>query len=339
MEQNTTPNIPLNQRIALIMQNPEFKAKCEKYRGIELFNYLDLIERVAFLDVSKIRVNRDLLKADYPKETIIKEVYDFYADLDAICPDMPLLPIVEKNMQYLTFEPNYSRLKPGEIPRSSCGISSVVMPNGETRPLREIFIYEDGDVRTIFSGPHEFAHSMSDSFLKLEKFRSNAVAELVPSIVDVFAPELYVKRHPEHAHIIAELQKQSLVTNVNKARQSLLEACVVKVMIGELKLEDVMAKYGSIFSPQMLNDCLSDIENDNFNPLGEAKYVLPHVMAETLLTMFKQNPEETVKNIKTVLGCDSRINLDQAYQLLHLPNLQTTLKNYNEQIENQSLSK
>ena len=340
MENNQPePKMPSMERIAAILANDKFKTHCKNFRNIELFKYLGLIERVALLDISKLTVNKDLLKQDYPREVITNEVLDFYAELDKICPDIPLLPVAEKHMQYLTFEPNYSRLKKGERPRSACGISHVPMPDGTVEVLREIFIYEDGDFRTIFSGPHEFAHSMSDRFIKDVDFTSQAMAELVPSIVDVFALELYGKRHPEHAHIVAEAKKQALVSNVLKARQTLLEACVIKVMLGETTFEEVLAKYGHIFGPAMVSDCVEDIEKGDFNPLFEAKYVLPHVMAETLIEMFKQNPEETIKNIKILLTCDTKLTIEQAYDVLKLPNPETTLANFNQKIVNNSLTK
>lgn len=331
--------LPLMQRVAQIAADPQFKEQCGKYRNIELFNYLGLIEKVALLDISNIPTNNRSLKMDYPADMIVDETLSFYADLDRICPELPLLSLAEKNMQYLTFEPNYSRLKPGELPRSACGISSVTLPSGETVPKREIFVYLDGDFRTIFSGAHEFAHSMSDRFLKLEYFKSNAVAELVPSIVDVFAPELFLQHHPEFAPQVAELKKLSLVNTVKKARQSLLEACVVKVMTGEMQLEDVMQKYSNIFNEQLISDCVSDIEQDLFKPMHEAQYVLPHVMAETLFDMFKQNPQETVKNIKSTLSCDTRLSLEEAYSVLRLPRMETTLANFNSKLNEHAMSR
>ncbi len=340
MENNFKKNrLSLQKRIARIMVDSNFRNDCYNYRNLELFKYLDLIEKVAMLDISKINHDESILKMDLTQQAVIDEVYSFYSALDEICPDIPLLPIAQKNMQYLTFKPNYSRLKPGETPRSACGYHSEVLPNGKEETIKEIFVYLDGDFRAIFSGPHEFAHSMSERFLNLKRFKSNAVAELIPSIVDVLAPELYLQQHPEHKQQIAALKKASLINNVKKARQTLLEACVIKVMTGEMQYADVVKKYPNLFSEGMIADCVSDIEKGLFKPLHEAQYVLPHVMAETVLEMFKHNPEETTKNIKTTLTCDTEISLEQAYSMLKLPSIETTISTFNSKLNGQALTK
>ena len=53
--------LPLMQRVAQIAADPQFKEQCGKYRNIELFNYLGLIEKVALLDISNIPTNNHSL--------------------------------------------------------------------------------------------------------------------------------------------------------------------------------------------------------------------------------------------------------------------------------------
>lgn len=97
MENNFKKNrLSLQKRIARIMVDSSFRNDCYNYRNLELFKYLDLIERVAMLDISKINQDESILKMDLTKQAVIDEVYSFYSALDEICPDIPLLPIAQK---------------------------------------------------------------------------------------------------------------------------------------------------------------------------------------------------------------------------------------------------
>lgn len=326
-------NLPFNERIARILHDENFRRDCiNDYRQNFFFKHLNLIKQIAFIDISQYRIDNHEFDATITEQDILDETLSFYADLDAICPKQPLLPTVLENQKYVTFKPNYNRLKPGEKPRSSCGFSWVKDEYGNNKLEREIFFDLEQNIKTRFAGPHEFAHSLSKAFEKGKPCADPLMAEFCPVIVDILSLEFFKNRHPEQAKMVERLKTEHMVQNVLKARTSLLEASVIQVMTGETTVTEVMQQYGSLFNPRMINNCLEQIEQNRFNPLYEARYVLSEVMATTLRDKMQVAPEEVVSSFKTVLSNDSEINFEQATEMLNLPPKEVMVDRYKQKL-------
>lgn len=318
-----------NSRISKILASENFRKDCVTiYRNNPYFKYLDLIKQLAFINIKDIPINGKLFDASVINNDVLEEVRLCYADIDAIYPQMPLLPTTIKNMQFVTNTPNPERLSSGEEPRSSCAYTWKKAPNGTDVLEREIFINLEQSIKTKFVGAHEFAHSLSPSFAEGKRHVDPAMQEFCPVIMDMLSLELYGKRNPNQAHVVNELKREHLVINVVKARYALMDACVIQIMTGELTYDEAVKQYGSIISPRMIDDCLKRIEQNRFNPMYEARYVLSQVMATALQTKLKTNPEEVVKNFKEVLSVDNKIYFDQAIEMLNLPSKEVLLENY-----------
>ena len=173
-------NLPFNERIARILHDENFRRDCiNGYRQNFFFKHLNLIKQIAFIDISQYRIDNHEFDATITEQDILDETLSFYADLDAICPSQPLLPTVLENQKYVTFKPNYGRLKPGEKPRSSCGFSWVKDEYGNDKLEREIFFDLEQNIKTRFVGPHEFAHSLSKAFSQFLSIFSSVISNLL----------------------------------------------------------------------------------------------------------------------------------------------------------------
>jgi len=231
------------------------------------------------------------------------------------------MDIIRNNFQYITTD-NHGDNKA----RSYC--SSRIDRNGEQR--REIFINPEGRIGDISAAIHELGHSLSQCFIQCRGSKDKNMSEVAPVILDAISNYYLSNRMP---HLKSNFNTHAIhtqVQNVIKARETLLDGLVIKLMMNELTLDDIKAKYGNIFlrNTNVLKRCLENIETYNFTNMYEKRYLLPQAIALNVLDIYKKQPDEAVKLFKEILKNDSEWTIDQTLKYLKINSKEELIDNY-----------
>lgn len=295
--------LSLIERINRMMSDEQFREHCYNCKNNNPnFEYeMEIAEKIARLDIEDLTVDESLihLGASFPEDVVDSQILTFYKELDNICPDgIRLEATAKENMQYISHDATKEK-----SPRSYC-CSAV---NKDGTGFRKIFINIEGRIGDFSNACHEVCHSLSESFIAMKPMKDKNMQEVATVIVDVFSAEFFKKEFPNLQINFIENAISTQIQNVLKAREVLLDGLIIKLMVGEITLEEVQKKYGDLYlkNTSILNRCLNNIENKQFSNMFEKKYLLPQAIAQIMLDRFKTDPAVAVKQLKTIIENDT----------------------------------
>lgn len=316
----------LDRRIDRMLNDEEFRRHCFTLRQNPRFNEdFELAELIAQIDISRYFIDSNLIENQrvFTENEIYENAIQFYMMLDSLSPSgICLAERFRENFKYL-----YSDFS-GNGGRSYC--SSRKDENGERR---EIYVNFEGRIGDTINLIHEFCHSFSEPFIHFTGKKDKSVEEIPTVITDQLSSEFLKSIYPNLVKNFTENEKHTQFINVLKARESLLEGIIVKVMIGELSYNDAMDKYGKIFKNnsgiQTLQRNLDRIETYNFNTIMyESRYLVPQAIALEMRDKFKNNPREVATNLKEIIANVHTFTENEILELLGLPNKYDLIKDY-----------
>ncbi len=241
----------------------------------------------------------------FSEKELISDTKEFFAMLDGYAEgDYSFLEKVEENLQYLELhknDPNYrSRVSP---------ISQKIRINSM------------GYADNLTDFVHEFTHSMAPTFSKelavLPHYKN--LIEICPLFcekiaLNVFLPTKYpgLKRNIVDCKISAENSIRAALI------QTEIEGLLVKILAGEMSVNEVVNKYYPIFKEKNIkqksavNFVLKRFENADKvkkgnNPrliFGESQYYFCNIIACYLFEKWQENPQKMTEQFKTILAND-----------------------------------
>ena len=272
---------------------------------------IEILERIASIDISSYKVNYDLIHNDTlsTRELLISNILSFYNHIDTLSPEGECLFAKAKDvLKYLNTDPTQEKTD-----RSYCSYRQE--PDGTE--TKRVFCNLEGRIGDTVTGIHETGHGLSKTFegsgMKDEKMREIAT---VP--IDQISKEYLKTLYPDLAENFNEDLFNSQIVNVIKARESLIDAYIMKVMAGEMTIDELKAKYDTICGPNknIMLSRLDNIENIKFSAMYEMRYLLPQAIALEMRERYMENPELAASQVKWLLENDATATMDEA--ILHL---------------------
>lgn len=314
----------ITQRIENVLNDVKFKKHCVMLRSLNphFSQDFEMCEKIANININNIQIDGSKININaFSPEQVKQNIVEFYAYLDQLCPEQPLLNKVEENFKYLKLEHDKQHFC-----RSYCSTRI----DDEGKEIREIFCNVEGRVGDNSTAVHEVCHSLSKSFEILKRPKDQRMTEVCPVIMDAISSYYFSKKYPQLNENFNEDALNAQVVNVIKARESLLDAVVIDVMTGHLTQSKAVMRYGEMFSrnTNILNRCLNNIEQYKFSAMFEKKYLVPQAIALEMLDRFKQNPSLTISQFKTVLSHDHEWTLEETLNYLGLEQQQTLIDSY-----------
>ena len=320
--QNAIFNI--QQHINKILNDADFKNHC--FRLLKENPHFEedflMCEKIANININGLQINNNLIKlsTSFNPNQIKNGVIGFYSYIDSLTPQMPnLTEVVKENAKYFHYDNS------GKTDRSYC--STRQLPNGQIH--KEIYSNFEGRVCDISTTIHEFCHSLSKSFLIPEPYSDENMREVCTVMCDQLSNHYLKQQYPGLTKNFNENELETQIINVTKARESLLDAIVIKVVTGKLSFDQAQAKYGYLFNnSNLIKNCVNNIETFKFSGMYEKRYLVPQAIALEMLERFKTNPQEAAKQFKEVLAHDTVWNVDYTLHYLGLPKKDELVDNY-----------
>lgn len=323
MQQNQADFKFAMEKIEELMRDEKLRERCKQLSETPDFQKdLQMCEKIAQLDIKGIRINKDLIYSQpenhYTDEEFQRGIFDFFKTIDSLSPEGESLEkIVADNMEYIEVVVN----KQGY--RSFCSVDSSTKE-------RLVGVNVEGRVGDISTAIHEFTHSISDDFRRFKRKKDWRMMELMPVISDQLSPIILSKIFPRFRENFAEARLESQVINVMKARKSVVEGMFVKMMAGEVGMEELLTTYNNLFGGNMkvAQEIFEAVQNRKFDAMFEARYLLPQAAAIEMAERFEKNPQEVAKLFKNTLLSDGRISLEEGLTNLKLPNEENLIEEY-----------
>lgn len=324
MKKSPYAHLPIDERIKRAMSDPSFADFCKRERQNKYFDeVLPIVEKIATIDISSIVYDSSLISGVHiftPNE-IKNNVVEFYKMLDTLDPNgISLLDRLKANAQFFTTNSQ------DKDERSYC--KSGFDKNGNK--FKEIFVNLEGRIGDTETAIHEFCHSFGDVFMQYKRPKDNRFAEIPTVITDNLASVFMQQNYPQYSANFIENDKFRQVLNVKKARESLMDAMIVKVMCGEETFDSVMQKYGDLFKqfPDILKTRLEKLETFEFYPMEESKYLIPQAISLEMKDRFAQNPELIAKQLKHLIKNDCCMTEEECLEYLGLPKQEELIDGY-----------
>lgn len=331
--------LTLIERIIRMMADDQFRKHCEWCKNNNPnFEYeIKIAERIASLDIKGLNIDENLIHMTTPfsEEEVDSQILAFYKALDEIYPNgIQLSQIAKENMQYLSHD-----AKIEDNSRSYC-CSKI---NEDGTEFRKIFAHIEGRIGDISNACHEVCHSISKTFTAMKPMKDKNMSEVATVMVDALSAEFMKKQYPNLKINIIENAIHAQIQNIIKAREVLLDGLVIKLMIGEITLDELQKKYGDLYlnNTRILNRCLDNIETYKFTNMFEKKYLLPQAISQIMLERFKNDPTETIKQFKTIIENDTELTVAETLKSLNIGSINEVFNNYvcNFAIRTQELTK
>jgi hypothetical protein len=257
--------------------------------------------------------NYDKKNCDY--EQLKKEVFKFYLWLDQVYQkDYSFINNALDNLPYFTC----TARKQNERSNTSGANDKRIFVN-----LNEGANY----VGTKRTAVHEFGHSFEQSF-EGRRYVDKQMMEVCACIIDNLYFDFASKKHPGEADAIKCDYAKYLVSNIDKAKKSLFEACVVQVVTGKATEDELKDKYGDLFSLDYIRRRLKDIETYQFGDLYEGRYLLPQAIAKGFMDLYHKEPEQAIRNLKGVMKNNTELSVDDAILKLGLNKKEYLMQDY-----------
>ena len=313
-------------RINKMLSDNQFRQYCEdcKKNNINFEYEIKIAEKIARLDISHITIDENLIHMNTPftEDEVDSQILAFYRALDKICPEgMQLEKTAKENMQYLSHD-----ITKEKSPRSYC----CTKFNNDGTAYKKIFVNIEGRIGDISNACHEVCHSLSQSFTKMKKMRDTNMQEVATVMVDVFSNEFLKTRYP---HLRVNFIENSILTqiqNVMKAREVLLDGLVIKLMLGETTIDELKKNYGDLYlqNTRILSRCLDNIEKKEFSNMFEKRYLLPQAISQIMLERLMADPNNTVKQFKTIIEHDTEWSIKDTLQNIGLGSVTEVFDDY-----------
>ena len=317
-------NKSLSKQIKDVLNDEEFKARCFRLKNNPTFEEnFKLAEKIAQIDIDSIKIDNSLLENinAFSNEQIVEIARDFYHTLDKIAlPDFNLEKLFEQNLKYLTIESN-----PNGV-RSYCSVTK----NPE-KTERKIYVNTENRITDIEVLIHEFCHSFSKCFTDFAQISDKEMSEIPTVIIEHLTSLYLMKRFPNLKNNYIENEIYRQIVNVRKARESLLDGLIVKVMTNEITYKDAVEKYGKLFEPYpyMLESAMRRIKTYNFNNImSENKYLIPQMIALELRDNFAYNPSNVVQELKVIIEHEHLWAQNDALKFLNIGTKSELIEKY-----------
>lgn len=314
----------LRSRINKILNNPEFKLHCYRLRKNPHFlSNKNIYEKIARLNINcnGLFPQQDLTISE---DIILQDALDFFKQIDMLTPNqIEIAPIAQKNANfYLTYEEE-------GFSRSCC--AKIGDGEGGFDPI--IYINMKSLINTRIVMAHELCHSIAPSFLG-SRHIDERMTEVSTLIVDKIFSDYLKTIYPEYIPILEKEELYHLSQNVSKAKNALLESCIVEVVTGSLSMQSAMVKYGSLFSLEEIEEQVEAIEKCKFQNIYEGRYVIADAIAQNFYKDYKSNNAKKLNQFKKVLLSENEITLENAIKQFELPTLSLCVNNFAYQITN-----
>ena len=241
----------------------------------------------------------------FSEKELISDTKEFFAMLDGYAEgEYSLLEKAEENIQYLELhknDPNY---------------------RSRTSPIsQKIRINSMGYADNLTDFVHEFTHSMSPIFSKelarLPYYKS--LLEVCPLFCEKIALNVFLPaKYPGLKRNIVDCKISSECSIRRALIQTEIEGLLVKILAGEMSVNEVVNKYYPIFKEKKIkqkaavNFVLQRFENvdkikKGANPrliFGESEYYFCNVIASYMYEKWQENPQKMTEKFKVILAND-----------------------------------
>lgn len=328
---NEINKLTLIERINRILSDDEFRKYCARCKNDNPnFEFeMQIVEKIARIDISQLTIDENLIHLSTPfsEEMVDSQAISFYSSLDRICPEgIQLKKLAKYNMKYVTHD-----LTKEKDPRSYC--CSKIEKDGTE--FRKIFINIEGRIGDVSNACHEICHSMSKGFIEMKSSKDKNMAEVAPVIIDAFSAEFMKNKYPDLQINFIEDAIRSRIQNIIKAREVLLDGLVIKLMLGEITIDDIQKKYYDLYlkNTRMLYRYIDNIERKKFTNMFEKRYLLPTAISEIMLEKLRTDPKSAVKQFKTILENDNDWTVIDALKSLGLVSVKEVFDDYIDNFE------
>lgn len=322
----------LIERVTQMLADNQFRKYCAYCKSNNKnFEYeMKVVEQIARLNISSLTIDTNLIHMNTPfsEEEVDKQIIAFYRSLDKIYSNgIQLEKIAKENLQYISHDATKEKNS-----RSYC-CSKI---NEDGTEFKKIFANIEGRIGDISNACHEICHSMSKSFTEMKPMRDKNMQEVATVIVDSLSAEFLKKQYPNLKANFIENSIHTQIRNVIKAREVLLDGLVIKLMLGETTIDELIKKYGDLYlkNTRILNRCLSNIENKQFTNMFEKKYLLPEAISQIMLERFKISPKTTIEQFKTIVEHDTDWTIFDTLKYIGLESIKDVVDNYVNNFEN-----
>ena len=317
-------HLTIDERFKRVMEDESFRAFCKYKRSQGYFDrMLPIVEKISKIDVSSIKYDNSLINGVhlFTPNQIIEDVMEFCAMIDRFDPNgISLLDRFHENKQYLTFNSK------GEGGRSYC--KSKIEDNGDK--TREIHVELEGRISDTQNAIHEFGHSFAEVFMNFKRQEDYRMSEIPTTIMYYLSSQFMRSKYSQYRENFVENDIYNQFSSVQKARECLMEAMIVKAVCGEETLDSAMKSYGDLFKefPNMLQSRLEKIETFKFIPMYESQYIVPQAIALEMRERYKTDPQQVAKQLKYLIENNHCITEEQALQYLGLPERDQLIDEY-----------
>lgn len=306
--------------ITKILQRDDFKNYCKNIiADVENFEYkFNTLLKICSIDVSDILKHKYVSSLQYAKneKEAIEDTLDFYRWLDKLAPsDFCLESIVKKNLKYLEFD-KY-------IEHSLC----YHLASG--KPKRKIIIETNDGIQT-HNVIHEMCHSCQREFLELKK-TNRPISEVATSICDELSLMFLGKKHSKKTTFLFVAREWMIEDEYLKRKSQLLDAITVKVMVGDLSLNEAIKKYGPLFKGQefLIDNLIKKINDIKFSKLFLFfEHILGCAVSKEMKERFLVDPKRVASELKEILKHDLEWSEDELLSFLKLPPKDKLIENY-----------
>lgn len=316
-------HLSIQERIDRAINDQSFVDFCVEERKMESFDInFEIAEKIAQIDMSGIKIDKSLIENQnvFNKKQIMADMEEFYATIDTLDPNG--INLTDR----LNFSRKYFTLKKGRYGRSYC--KSKIDKYGNEN--REIYVEIEGRINDTISAAHESGHSLMYGFQNCMRIKDSRIDEIPTLIIEQLITIFLMEKYPQYAENFLENDKFGMCFNVKKARESLMDALIVKIVCGDITYEEALKKYGHLYKefPGMLNLKLGQIETYKFYPMFESKYLIPHAIALELRQRYKDNPQLVAKQLKHIIKKSETIAEEEVLAYLDLPDKLSLTEQY-----------
>ncbi len=321
---NDKNKLSVKDRIKRILEDEEFRSFCERCQK-ENSSFEDdfkISEKVAQLsmqakaDFSLLQLGDERFSAGMVEKCVV----DFYKSLDVLTPEMkPLMNDLLNNRQYVSLEDE-------KTDRSYCCYSR----DENDKEHRNIFINLEGRVGDACNAIHEMCHSLSKGFIEGKRPKDRRMSEICTVICDNLSNTYLMNQFPELKKNFIANSIHAQVLNVSKARESLLDGLIIKLMTGQMSVNECEKKYSGLFlnHPGIVLNCIKNIENYEFTNMLESKYLVPQAVSLYVADIFKDNPKKGAEMFKMILENDCDWTLEETLQYLGIESVESLIDEY-----------
>ncbi|MBO4936764.1 MAG: hypothetical protein J6C90_00375 [Clostridia bacterium] len=288
----------------------------------ELDEQFQICLALAKLDIRVKRKEGFAHDPNVSADAILQDTRDFYQWLDRDVPDnRKLSPRIER---LITTDCNVHLWDEWKVVREDGSVKNEDRARclsrkriGENQYENgHIFISTKPDIRNRKSVPHEFAHALGRGYWYDERHKSEELVEMVTVPIDLMSNQFFSEKYPDRKADYMRTQAIWYEQVCNEAKDSLADACFMKIAGGQMSVAEFNAKYRVIIGESRLANRCQNYKNNDFEPMHEYRYTIPNLVSFKVMQDFAQDRAGTIARLQDILEKETRLTTQQAFNIL-----------------------